>query len=240
MSIQINEWIGFKNIILNPETIHERTHLKIITCTALTDDFPGSQRGQSLDWRTRLNIAATISEALAYMHQQLHDTGIPHGNVKSTNILFHNNMDPCLTEYGLMLIQTQHQSRSLNITNPTASEPHLHSTFKLDTYAFGVVLLELLTGKVVHNNGFDLANWVASVVREEWSGDVFDDCLVSEGVNEERMMNLLQIALKCVSACSDDRPSMSEVAVMTMSLKEEEHRSVTSSYNMSDHERLLP
>lgn len=161
------------------------------------------------------------------MHEELRESGIAHGNLKSRNILFDNKMEPCLTEYGLMVVEDLQDQSFLSRSTIQKNRNPSYSTFKVDTFAFGVLLLELLTGKVVQNNGFDLAKWVNSVVREEWSVEVFDECLVSEGVSEERMMNLLQIALKCINPSPNDRPSMSEVAVMTISLKEEEERSIT-------------
>lgn len=199
----------------------------------------GSQSGKTFDWGSRLNVAANIAEALAYMHEELRESGIAHGNLKSSNILFDKNMDPCLSEYGLMVVENQEksafygdQSSMKNNRNNSSRNPsEAYSTFKVDTYAFGVVLLELLTGKVVqnNNNGFDLVRWVNSVVREEWTVEVFDKCLMTEegNNNEERMMSLLHVALKCVSKNPNERPSMSEVAVMTISLKEEQDRSIT-------------
>ncbi|XP_057440013.1 probable inactive receptor kinase At2g26730 [Lotus japonicus] len=183
----------------------------------------GSQSGNSLDWGSRLNVAAKVSKALAYMHEELSESGIAHGNLKSSNILFDKNMDPRISEYGLMVAEDDSISRkkSRDNRNPIAA------TFKADVYAFGVMLLELLTGKVVKNDGFDLVQWVDSVVREEWTVEVFDKFLISQSISEERMMNLLQIALKCISASPNDRPSMSQVAVMTNALKEEDEKSIS-------------
>ncbi|KAI4336112.1 hypothetical protein L6164_014681 [Bauhinia variegata] len=190
----------------------------------------GSQNGQRFDWGSRLNVAANIAEALAYMHEELCEAGIAHGNLKSSNILFDKNMDPCVSEYGLMVVENQDPSslpHSKGLKNGNSTGALAYSTFMVDIYAFGVILLELLTGKVVQNNGFDLAKWVNSVVREEWTVEVFDKSLISEGASEERMVSLLQIALKCINPSPSDRPSMCEVAVMTIALKEEEERSIT-------------
>ncbi|KAI6671257.1 hypothetical protein NL676_006142 [Syzygium grande] len=100
-------------------------------------------------------------------------------------------------------------------SNPSASR-----AFGSDVYSFGVILLELLTGKMVHNNnGFDLPKWVVSVVQEEWTVEVFDKSLISEGVSEERMVNLLQVAIKCVNRSLEARPSMAQVASMIATIK---------------------
>ncbi|KAJ1387168.1 Protein kinase domain [Sesbania bispinosa] len=186
----------------------------------------GSQNGNSLDWGSRLNVAAKVSEALAYMHEELRESGIAHGNLKSSNILFDKNMDPCISEYGLMVAENQVQYVISH--NKSPKNRNLNAAiFKADVYAFGVMLLELLTGKVVKNDGFDLVKWVNSVVREEWTVEVFDKSLISQGASEERMVNLLQVALKCINPSPKNRPSMSQVAEMTNALKEEEEKSIS-------------
>ncbi|CAK9161318.1 unnamed protein product [Ilex paraguariensis] len=186
----------------------------------------GTQRGKAFDWSSRLSIAATIAEALAFMHQQLHNDGIAHGNLKSSNILLNKNMEPCISEYGLMVVGNQ----SLSVNGFQAKEETEDGGFKADIYGFGVILLELLTGKMVQNNGMDLARWVVSVVREEWTVEVFDKALIQEGASEERMVNLLQIAVKCVDRSPEARPGMKQIARMLNTIKgEEEERSMDAS-----------
>ncbi|CAK7328960.1 unnamed protein product [Dovyalis caffra] len=191
----------------------------------------GSQNGQVFDWASRLNVAATIAESLGFMHEQLQEDGIAHGNLKSTNILLNKNMEPCISEYGLIVIQGQDQSflsQSDSFKSGALGRDGAYSTFKVDIYGLGVVLLELLTGKLVQDNGFDLASWVHSVVREEWTAEVFDRALISEGASEERMVNLLQVALKCINPSPNERPSVKQISVMINTIKEDEERSITS------------
>ncbi|KAF5182605.1 Receptor-like protein kinase [Thalictrum thalictroides] len=191
----------------------------------------GSQNGQTFDWNSRLSVAASIADGLAFMHENFLEDRIAHGNLKSTNILFDRNMNPCISEYGLMVVNNQD---SLSLANNRESKTsdgnkdRAYSTFKVDIYGYGVILLELLTGKLVQSNGSELARWVHSVVREEWTVEVFDKALVSEDASGESMVNLLQVALKCINPSPEARPTMSEVAVIVNTIKDEDERSISS------------
>ncbi|XP_038686975.1 probable inactive receptor kinase At2g26730 [Tripterygium wilfordii] len=186
----------------------------------------GSRHGRPFDWGSRLNAAGSIAEALQFMHEELWEDGIAHGNLKSLNILFNNAMEPQISEYGLMLVDNE--DRSLLSKTNLAGYVQKQNSFNVDIHSFGLILLELLTGKLVHSNGIDLTNWVQSVVREEWTVEVFDRVLVSEGASEERMVNMLQVALKCINPSPSDRPTINQVVKMLNAIKDEEERSISS------------
>ncbi|KAL6139632.1 hypothetical protein ACLB2K_057934 [Fragaria x ananassa] len=181
----------------------------------------GNQGGKAFNWTNRLSCAATIADTLAFMHDDLQKDGIAHGNLKSSNILLNKNMEPCISEYGLMEINDHDKILPGKVSAATSAS----TTFKADIYGFGVILLELLTGKLVQHNGVDLTSWVHSVVREEWTAEVFDKSLYSECASEERMVNLLQVAIKCVNRSPEARPSMKQVATMINNIKEDEDKS---------------
>ncbi|WVZ19922.1 hypothetical protein V8G54_007244 [Vigna mungo] len=121
--------------------------------------YVGSESGVMFDWGRRLNVAAKIVSALTYMHEEFVDNGIAHDNLKSNNILFDKNMDPCISEYGLMMAEN-YDEFVISHNKGIKSKDVIAATFKADVYALGMILLELLTGKVIKNDGFDLVKWV--------------------------------------------------------------------------------
>lgn len=161
-------------------------------------------------------MAAKISEALAFMHEGLQADGIAHGNIKTSNILLNNEMQPCISEYGLAEVELHDQSfldqsESFEANNlPGAAVQN--KAFKADTYSFGLVLLELLTGEPVLNNGYDLARLVNSTIQQDLTAEVLDRSLVSDSADKEQMVSLLQLAMKCMNSSSEARPRMREVA----------------------------
>lgn len=186
-----------------------------------------------LDWTTRLKIAAGAAHGLAFIHNSCKSLKLTHGNIKSTNILLDKSCNACLSDFGLSVFTppttttTTTAQRSNGYRAPEQSDSRKPSQ-KADVYSFGVLLLELLTGKcpsVMDNVGpigpgggyggvVDLPRWVQSVVREEWTAEVFDLELMRYKDIEEEMVGLLQIAMACSSPAPDQRPRIGYVVKM--------------------------
>lgn len=180
-----------------------------------------------LDWTTRLKIAAGAARGLAFIHNACKSLKLTHGNIKSTNILLDKTGNARVTDFGLSIFappNTVPRSNGYRAPELSSSDGRKQSQ-KSDVYSFGVLLLELLTGKcpsVIDGGGagmgyggvVDLPRWVQSVVREEWTAEVFDLELMRYKDIEEEMVGLLQIAMACTSASPDQRPSMGHVVKM--------------------------
>ncbi|KAK7371952.1 hypothetical protein VNO80_05319 [Phaseolus coccineus] len=160
-------------------------------------------------WKLRLNIACGIARGLAFIYRKLEDKEevIPHGNLKPSNILLDENNEPLISEHGLSKFMDPNRGFLFSSQGYTAPEKSL--TEKGDVYSFGVILLVLLTGKSIEVSRIDLARWVRSMVREEWTGEVFDK-EVRE--NEHQWaFPLLNIALLCVSRFQENRPTTVDI-----------------------------
>jgi serine/threonine protein kinase len=193
-----------------------------INFVSCAESEPMKLRSLSLD--DRLRIAVNVAWCLNYLHNE---RAIPHGNLKSTNILLEPpNMNPLLTDYSLHRILTSAGTAEqvLNAGALGYRPPEFASSTKpcpslsSDVYAFGVILLELLTGKgspeiVSADPGVvDLTDWERLLSEENRSGECFDKLLMdTPNVKAPRVLDeMLQVALRCILPASE-RPDMKTV-----------------------------
>ncbi|KAK8631208.1 hypothetical protein V6N13_079966 [Hibiscus sabdariffa] len=168
-----------------------------------------------LNWNRRCDIALGAARGIAYLHSK--GSGISHGNIKSSNVLLTTSYDARVSDFGLVQL-TRPKSTPNRVNGYRAPEVTDARTVsqKADVYSFGILLLELLTGKaptnaLLNEEGVDLPRWVQSIVREEWTAEVFDPELVRNQNVEEDMVKLLQLAVDCTVQHPHMCPSMSEM-----------------------------
>ncbi|KAL0317641.1 UNVERIFIED_CONTAM: putative inactive receptor kinase [Sesamum angustifolium] len=174
-----------------------------------------------LDWETRLKIVVGAARGIAHIHGQDGEK-LVHGNIKSSNIFLDGQRYGIVSDVGLTKLVNP-SSWSVMRT-PGSHAPEVRDIRQVsqasDVYSFGVVLLELVTGRTSSQTTTDggdaisLVYWIQSVVREEWTSEVFDVELLRFLGEEEAMVQLLQIGLECVAAVPERRLRMPQVMRM--------------------------
>ncbi|XP_062080207.1 probable inactive receptor kinase At1g48480 [Humulus lupulus] len=172
-------------------------------------------------WGSRLNVARGVARAIEYLHLNTSSqVTVPHGNLKSTNILLGWNDTALVSDYGLAFLIIAPAvviQRTVSYRSPEYKSTRRVSK-KTDVWSYGCLLLELLTGKVAAYTapagvkGVDLCSWVYKAVREEWTAEIFDgEIAVNRRSAVPGMLRMLEIALNCIEKSPEKRPHMSEV-----------------------------
>lgn len=192
----------------------------------LTGKRPAGEQG--LDWPTRLNIVKGVSRGLSYLYRELPNLTLPHGHLKSSNVLLDRDFNPFLSEYALTpLLDITHAHQFMAAFKSPEFTHRDRASKKTDVWSLGILILELLTGKFPANylkrGTADLAAWVNSVVREEWTAEVFDREMRGTRRGEGEMLKLLRIGLCCCEASSERRWDWRQAAEKIEELRERDN-----------------
>ncbi|XP_047311333.1 receptor-like protein kinase FERONIA [Impatiens glandulifera] len=171
----------------------------------------------ALDWKTRIGIAQGVAQGIAYIHEQGPTTC--HGNIKSLNILLTKSFEPRISDVCTWTLVVGLNTIYGRATGYTAPE-NLKYSQMADVYSYGILLLELLTGKppfqslVKDNEGVDLPRWVQASglkMEKERIIDVIDIELLNSNIYDYGSQ-LILLALDCADPNPDNRPLMATVA----------------------------
>ncbi|XP_076882836.1 putative LRR receptor-like serine/threonine-protein kinase At1g12460 [Bidens hawaiensis] len=191
--------------------------------------IPGTSSGvgNRLNWPTRFRIALGTARALSYIHHDCKPQ-ILHLNLKSNNILLDEDYGPKLSDYGLVkllpLLDNFGLTRFHNAVGYVAPElaQSMRLSDKCDVYSFGVILLELVTGrKPVESLGGTevvvLCEYVRGLIERGKALDCFDRSL--SGFVDNELVQVMKLGLICTSESALRRPSMAEVVQVLESVR---------------------
>ncbi|KAJ7978468.1 LRR receptor-like kinase family protein [Quillaja saponaria] len=176
-------------------------------------------------WRRRIDVAIDVARALVYLHHECYPS-IVHRDVKASNVLLDKDGKARVTDFGLARVVDAGDSHVSTMVAGTVGyvAPEYGQTWqattKGDVYSFGVLAMELATGRRAVDGGEEcLLEWARRVMgygRHGLSSTVTPVVLMGSGLAEgaEEMCELLRIGVKCTAEAPQARPNMKEVLAM--------------------------
>ncbi|GJP56100.1 hypothetical protein CLOM_g15156 [Closterium sp. NIES-68] len=186
------------------------------------------KEGNPMDWPTRVKVARGAAEGVAYLHTDCKPK-LVHRDIKAANVLLDENDEAVIADFGLAKEMGVHETHATTAVKGTIG--HIAPEYfvsgqcseKTDVYAFGVFLLELVSGKDVYGltvvpeaEEILLRDWVSRLLVEG-KADVLVDSEVKKGdggLDMAQVEQVLHVALLCLKNDPAERPTMEDVAKM--------------------------
>ncbi|EXC10165.1 G-type lectin S-receptor-like serine/threonine-protein kinase [Morus notabilis] len=192
------------------------------------------QQSTLLEWPKRFEIICGIARGLQYLHQDSR-LRIVHRDLKASNILLDNMMNPKISDFGLAKTfggdQTEGNTNRIAGTHgymaPEYAFNGLFST-KSDVFSFGILVLEIISGKRCirfhhENRNLTLIGYAWMLLNEGRPFELIDVCLRDSYDNLPQVLRFIHVGLLCVQQHPMDRPRMSSVVLMLGSESELPH-----------------
>ncbi|CAI9090942.1 OLC1v1025840C1 [Oldenlandia corymbosa var. corymbosa] len=202
-----------------------------------------------LTWEDRVKILRNCALALRYLHHY-GDGCIVHRDIKLTNILLTEKLEPKLSDFGLAKVLAMEESKVYTDVRGTIGymDPEYMSNAKLtcasDIYSFGIVALQVLSGQKVIELDLEARDQLTRKARDVSIGrrplKDFEDPRMQGNLNVVDFESILQLAVLCVAKSSDGRPSIDIVfEELDKALKNTQGDTKTKSYAESSLSRSI-
>ncbi|XP_057522762.1 G-type lectin S-receptor-like serine/threonine-protein kinase At1g34300 isoform X2 [Amaranthus tricolor] len=186
----------------------------------------GDQSSRVLSWKQRFDIALGIARGMTYLHEECRDC-IVHCDLKPENILLDDYYSAKVSDFGLakLINPKDHRYRTLTSVRGTrgylAPEwiANLPITSKSDVFSFGMVLLEIVSGR----RNFDVSNetngkrfsiWAYEEFEKGNAKNIVDTKLRDCEVDMDQVMRAIEVSFWCIQKTATQRPMMGKVVQM--------------------------
>ncbi|XP_072970325.1 putative receptor protein kinase ZmPK1 [Typha angustifolia] len=202
--------------------------------------FDSNNNDRSLGWQQRFSIALGTAKGLAYLHHECLEWVI-HCDVKPENILLTRDFEAKIADFGLAKLSKRDGS-GFNFSKIRGTMGYmapewalnLPITAKVDVYSYGVVLLEIVTGRRIFSwmteNGkqMDIRGFIKEVKQVFSSGEILSmtdivDARLRGQINHKQAEAMVRISISCLEEERSNRPSMDEIVKALMACEEQDH-----------------
>ncbi|KAI3704396.1 hypothetical protein L1987_74615 [Smallanthus sonchifolius] len=223
--------------------------LEYMTNGSLDQFLWGAKRG-TLDWNQRYEIILGIAKGLAHLHNEFH-VKIIHRDIKSSNILLSDDFKAKIADFGLARFQPEEEThvntKFVGTLGYAAPEYALRGVLseKVDTYSFGIVILEIVSGRRSTDINSDRSS-MEYLLEHAWKLyekklhiKLIDETLNLNEYQQESVMKITEIALLCTQSLASNRPTMSEVVLMLQDDRSLGERQLTRPTFMKNQDRRI-
>ncbi|KAK8921794.1 putative LRR receptor-like serine/threonine-protein kinase [Platanthera zijinensis] len=205
--------------------------------------FGANRSNLQFSWRTRCKICIGVARGLAFLHEEV-EPHIVHRDIKASNILLDKDLNPKIADFGLAKLlppnATHVSTRVAGTAGYLAPEYAIRGqvTRKSDIYSFGVLLLEIVSGRC--NTNTRLPYEEQFLLDRTWTlyeqGKIEEiiDATLSDDLDTKEASRFLKVGLLCTQDTAKIRPSMPTVVKMLTGMKDVESMKITKPGLISD------
>ncbi|GMI89221.1 hypothetical protein HRI_002591400 [Hibiscus trionum] len=206
--------VRHKNLVMLLGCCAEGTHRLLVyeyVCNGSLDQHLSKRQPMPLSWTQRVKVAVGAAKGLSHLHQN----NIIHKNIRSSNIFLTHGFEPLLGDFGLAEPCSKSKQNKIQTSKylpPEFLENGTLST-QTDVYSFGMVLLEIITGKTTMDEtsghtGF--LTWARTLIKQRRYLELADP-RIGDSLDVFQLYRMAQLAQKCISRNPKKRLSMDKV-----------------------------